>query len=216
MYKVDLHTHSHASRDGGITIEQYAQILSDGVLDYIAITDHNKIDFAAELHQRLGDHIIVGEEINALEGEIIGLYLTKPVPRGLPALEVTERIKKQGGLVYIPHPFETVRHGISKTTLEQIMDSVDIIEIYNGRAVFQNKGPEATTVARLHNKPGAASSDAHGIKGLASAYSQISDKPTARNLPHLLQTAHLSMQHPPLKTLLYPKLNRIKKGWVRD
>ena len=58
------------------------------------------------------------------------------------------------------------------------MDQIDIIEIYNGRAVFQNKGPEATTFARLNNIPCAASSDAHGEKGMASVYSQISHKPT--------------------------------------
>ncbi len=216
MYKVDLHTHSVASRDGGITSAQYRQIIEDGSLDFIAITDHNKIDQAIELHKALGDCIIVGEEINAYEGEIIGLFLNERVPRDMSALETAQAIKKQGGLVYIPHPFETVRRGIPKSTLEQIIDMVDIIEVFNGRAVFQNKGPEATTMARLNNKPGAASSDAHGVKGLSTAYSQIKHKPTINNLAQQLLTAHLTMNRPPLKTLLYPKANRIRKGWQRD
>lgn len=216
MYKVDLHTHSIASRDGGITPAQYRQIVEDGLLDFVAITDHNKIEGALDIHKILGDRIIIGEEINAYEGEIIGLFLTEKVPRDMSALETAKAIKEQGGLVYIPHPFETVRRGIPKTTLEQIMDFVDIIEVFNGRAVFQNKGPEATTIARLNNKSGAASSDAHGVKGLTSTFSQIKEKPTVKNLTSQLQTAHLTMNRPPLKTLLYPKANRIKKGWKRD
>lgn len=216
MYKVDLHTHSIASRDGGITPAQYRQVIEDGLLDFIAVTDHNKIDQAVELHEALGDAIIVGEEINAYEGEIIGLFLKERIPRDMSALETVQAIKQQGGLVYIPHPFETVRRGIPKTTLEQIMDKVDIIEVFNGRAVFQNKGPEATTIARLNNKPGAASSDAHGFKGLCATYSQLKHKPTVDTLVNQLQTAHLTMNRPPLKTLLYPKVNRIRKGWQRD
>ncbi|MFO0887209.1 MAG: PHP domain-containing protein [Candidatus Saccharimonadales bacterium] len=211
MYKVDLHTHSIASKDGGLTPSQYRQFIEDDKLDYIAITDHNTIELAAELKSMLGEAIIVGEEIDSKDGEIIGLYLKKAVTPGMSATKTARAIKQQGGLIYIPHPFETVRHGISKATLEKIMDQIDIIEIYNGRAVFQNKGPEATTFARLNNIPCAASSDAHGEKGMASVYSQISHKPTKNNLPTLLRTAHYSMVRPPLKTLLYPKINRIRK-----
>lgn len=216
MYRLDLHTHSTRSRDGGITPAQYADIIEAGVLDYIAVTDHNHIDAAVEMHKSLGNRIIVGEEINALEGEIIGLFLTEVVPRDLTAVETIKRIKKQGGVVYIPHPFETVRRGIPGKVLEEIIDDVDIIEVYNGRAIFQNKGPLATTVARLHNKPGTASSDAHGVKGLGTAYATIDEKPTAKNLAEQLHMAKLAMRRPALKTLLYPKANRIRKGWIRD
>lgn len=216
MYTIDLHTHSLASRDGGITVSQYTKLIKNGVLDFIAVTDHNKIDFALELQKTLGEHIIVGEEINTLEGEIIGLYLREAIPRDLPAQTAARAIKDQGGLVYIPHPFETVRHGLSETSLSELIALVDIIEIFNGRAFFQNRGPHATTFARLHNKPGAASSDAHGIKGIGTVFSQISKSPSAKNLPELLQTAHYVTKRPPLRTLLYPKANRIRKGWARD
>lgn len=211
MYKVDLHTHSTDSPDGGISLDQYAQALNDGVLDYIAITDHNTITLAQSLHKELGKQIIVGEEIDTSEGEIIGLFLKKAIKPGLSAKKAAQAIKEQGGLVYIPHPFETVRRGLSKENLAQIIDLVDIIEVYNGRAIFSNKGPQAVTTARINNKPGAASSDAHGVKGLSSAYSLIIDKPTRDNLSNLLATAHLTMRRPPLNTLLYPKVNRLKK-----
>lgn len=215
MFKLDLHTHSTASPDGGISAEQYAQVLEDGLLDFIAVTDHNSIDHAVHLHELLGEAIIVGEEITAHEGELIGLFLTEAIPPGLTALETAQAIRSQGGLVYLPHPFETVRKGLSPTIVDQIIELVDVIEVFNGRAVFQNKGPQATTVARINGKPGAAASDAHGVKGLGTAFSTIKQSPTAANLVNQLTVAHLTMHRPPLQTLLYPKAHRLKKRFGR-
>lgn len=211
MHKVDLHTHSVASSDGGITSTQYKQMLETRQLDFIAVTDHNRIDFAQELHKALGKQIIVGEEIDTLEGEVIGLYLTQSIPKGMTAKMTMRAIRDQGGLVYVPHPFETMRHGLSENTLSELIALIDIIEVFNGRALFQNRGPRAATFARLHNKPGAASSDAHGVKGLGTVYSTLVKVPTRDNLATLLSGATYLTRRPPLKTLLYPKANRIRK-----
>lgn len=215
MIKLDLHTHSHASPDGGITADQYATALEDNILDFIAVTDHDSIDEAKRLHESLGERIIVGEEITTLHGEIIGLFLHKVIPPGQSALKTVQAIKEQGGLVYIPHPFETVRKGITQTDLDHIAELVDIVEVYNGRALLQNRGPEATTWARMNGKVAAASSDAHGIKGVGSAYSTIKESPSKNNLIELLRLAHLHMRRPPMKTLLYPKANRLLKKFTK-
>lgn len=212
MYKLDLHTHSEHSPDGGITQHQYMKILEDGTLDYVAITDHDSVEFAKKMHKLLGKKVIVGSEIMSRQGEIIGLFLEKDVRPGMSAKQTAQDIKKQGGLVYIPHPFETVRSGISKDTLEEIAEYVDIVEAYNGRAFFQNKGPDAVVWAKLNNKPVAASSDAHGAKGVGSAFAVVKEVPNRSNLIQLISTAHLTMNRPPLRTLLYPKANRLKKG----
>jgi len=211
MIKIDLHTHSYASKDGGISKNQYVEIIKNKILDYIAVTDHDTIDAALELHKILGDHIIVGEEITTKEGEIIGLYLNTSVKPHMTARDTALAIKKQGGLVYIPHPFETVRKGLKKDTLYDIAELVDIVEVYNGRAVFQNKAPEALTWARLQKKSIAASSDAHGYKGIGRTYSTISKKPTCTTLCDMLNSAHFSTKKPPATSLLYPKINRLKK-----
>ncbi len=211
MIRVDFHTHSTASPDGGVSADEYLQLLADNTLDCIAITDHDTIAEAKRLHRELGDKIIVGEEIGTRQGEVIGLFLSKPIPGGQELVETVRAIKAQGGLVYLPHPFETVRKGVKKTDAEQILDQIDIVEVYNGRAVAQNKGPEATVWARLHHKPGAAASDAHGIKGVGSAFTTIDEFPTAANLVEQLQTAHLTTERPPLHSLLYPKLHRLRR-----
>lgn len=215
MIKVDFHTHSSASPDGGITADQYRELLIDGLLDCIAITDHNTIDLAQELHKELGEKIIVGEEIETKQGEIIGLFLSKAIPGGLELADAIQRIKNQGGLVYLPHPFETVRKGIQKNDLAELVDRIDVVEVYNGRAVAQNKGPEATVWARLNQIPGAASSDAHGIKGIGTAYTLVSDIPAALTLPTLMLTAHLTMKRPPVHSLLYPKMHRLRRALKR-
>jgi predicted metal-dependent phosphoesterase TrpH len=210
--KVDLHSHSIASPDGGITPQQYHEILRQNVLDCVAITDHNRVDLAIALHKELGDSVIVGEEITTSGGEIIGLYLTKAIPPNRSPLSTVQAIKAQGGIVYIPHPFETIRHGITKSTLDEIIDHVDIIEAHNGRAFFQNKGPEAAAWATLHHRVRASSSDAHGLKGLGSSYTELEELPNKDTLMALMEKARLTTKSPPLHTLLYPKFYRLSKA----
>lgn len=211
MIKIDLHSHSSASPDGGIKPQEYATLINSGVLDYIAVTDHNTIAVAQDLQHLLRHNIIVGEEITCLEGELIGLFLNKKIVPGLSALDTAKAIKSQGGIVYVPHPLETVRKGLTKEALDSIEALVDIVEVHNGRAVFQNRGPQAHTWARLHNKAVAASSDAHGNAGVGHTYSTVSEAPTAKNIVGLLQKAHFEVKRPPLRSLLYPKYHRTRK-----
>lgn len=211
MYKIDLHTHSSASPDGGITAAQYQHALERGMVDVVAITDHNTIELAQALHSQLGDKIIVGEEIMTTHGEIVGLYLEEVVPAGLSPEETIRRIKDQHGLVYIPHPFETVRKGVSPETLESIADYVDIIEVCNGRAFLQNRSAQTVVWARLNHIPAAASSDAHGIKGLGRTFTDIEELPTRDTLAGLLDKGVLRTSQPTIQALLYPKYHRLRK-----
>ncbi len=215
MIKIDLHTHSQASNDGGIRFDEYVDVLKDGKLDCIAITDHNSISFAQQMRQTLGEQIIIGEEITTTNGEIIGLFLKRPVIPGQTPLETAKAIKDQGGLVYIPHPFETVRAGLTEEALNTIVDLIDTVEIHNGRAMFQNRGPKAATWAKLNHKTTVASSDAHGLKGLGTTYTQISAVPSEKTLVKLLKKGRFTTNRPPLRTLLYPKINRLSKRFIR-
>lgn len=211
MFKADFHTHSSASPDGGISAEQYRQALDSGVLQAIAVTDHNTIGMAKQLHEELGDAIIIGEEVMTTHGEIIGLFLTEEVPAGLSPHDTVKHIKDQNGLVYIPHPFETVRKGMGVRNLEEIADFVDIVEVCNGRAFMQNRSSQAVVWARLNAKDGAASSDAHGYRGLGRTYSDLAEMPTRQNLLELLSRAVLRTGHPTIPALLYPKYHRMRK-----
>ncbi|HEV7454667.1 MAG TPA: PHP domain-containing protein [Candidatus Saccharimonadales bacterium] len=215
MYKIDLHTHSVASPDGSLRLEHYQRALAEKRLDFIAVTDHNRIDFAVQAQAGLGSQIIVGEEITAKEGEVIGLFLHEAVPSGLPLAETIERIKSQGGIVYVPHPFETVRKGLPERIMDLNAVRIDIVEIRNGRAVFQNKGVHAETWARVHTKPGAAGSDAHGWYGWCKTYTVIDRTPTAETIAASLQAARYIVGNPGVRGLAYPKFNRLRKVFKR-
>jgi predicted metal-dependent phosphoesterase TrpH len=216
MYKVDLHTHSVISPDGGITAHQYQQAIDRGLLDCIAVTDHNRIDFAVQLQQSLGQHIIVGEEILTTAGEIVGLYLTSVIPGGLTPSETIKRIKQQDGLVYIPHPFETVRKGLHPGVLEDIHEDVDIIEVYNGRAFAQNRSAQAVVWSKFNHIPAAASSDSHGYKGLGTTYTRLAHMPSRTTLAELIDQGTPIVSRPPVRSLLYPKYHRLRKKMRGD
>lgn len=212
MYKIDLHTHSEISPDGGLTEADYRRILDDTTLHCLAVTDHNSIDFAVELQKKLGEEcIIVGEEIMTSAGEIIGLYLTKRIEPGLTPLETVKQIKEQNGIVYIPHPFETVRKGLHPAILDELIDYVDLIEVCNGRALFQNKGAQAAVWSKLNRKTGVASSDAHGYHGIGRTFTQIQEKPTRDTILEQLAGSIPRTNHPTVRALLYPKYHRLRR-----
>lgn len=209
--KIDLHTHSVASPDGALTVDNYRRMLDSGRLDYIAITDHNTVEYAQRVQAELGRQIIVGEEIMTTEGEIIGLYLKETIPRGMLPTQAVAAIRQQGGLVCIPHPFETVRSGITKEALDEIAKDVDIVEVHNGRAIFQNQSKRAYAWAALHDCCGVASSDSHGFSGWGKTYTVIKKAPTKQTLLDLLQDSHYATAFPGVHAVLYPKLNRFQK-----
>jgi predicted metal-dependent phosphoesterase TrpH len=213
--KIDFHTHSSGSHDGGISTEQYRTILESGQLDCVAITDHGTIRVAKQLKEEFGERVIVGEEIDTTEGEIIGLFLHKPIPNGLNAKKTITLIKEQNGIVYIPHPFETVRHGLSEETLQDIIDDIDVIEVCNGRAFLQNRSPKTVVWARLHHVLGAASSDAHGKRGIGKTYTLLRDIPTQETLLSLLSSAKFITERPAVLSLLYPSYHRMRKKVMR-
>ncbi|MGH7195613.1 MAG: PHP domain-containing protein [Candidatus Saccharimonadales bacterium] len=215
MYKVDLHTHSIASPDGGLRLANYQRMLASGRLDIIAITDHGRIDFGLSAQDAIGaDKIIVGQEIMTASGEIIGLYLQKSVPAGLSIEETVAAIRAQNGLVYVPHPFETARRGLQMADLEKIASNINIIEIYNGRAVFQNYSQQALAWAAEHKIAGASSSDAHGRIGWGRTGSWLADWPTSGSLARLLQAAKYDCQTVGCG-IIYPKFNRLKQHLSR-
>lgn len=213
-YKIDLHTHSDGSHDGGLTLSDYQRVLEAGWLDAVAITDHDSIGRALEIRdqlpKKLQNRIIIGEEITTRDGEIIGLYLTRSVAKNLLHHDAVKAIRQQGGLVYIPHPFETVRSGLSEAALFDIIDEVDIIETHNGRAIFQNRGRQAIEWVRHYEKAAASSSDAHGRRGWGRTYSVVGTLPTKETLVSLLNDASHSRRLVG-SGALYPKVNRLKK-----
>lgn len=162
VVRADLHVHTNVSRDGIMSPTELEAVAIRRGLTCLAITDHNSISGAKQMLAESSLQIIVGEEIRSTAGEITGLFLEEMIPSDLTPLEVVRRIKEQGGLVYVPHPFDRLRGSVLRASaLEQILPMVDIVEAYNSRNVLPQDNTRALMFASEHGLLVAGGSDAH-------------------------------------------------------
>jgi predicted metal-dependent phosphoesterase TrpH len=172
-----MHTHSEYSPDSRTPLAVQALAIKVARLDVVCATDHNTIEGALRLRELAdGFRVIVGEEISSRDGEIIGLFLEKPVPRDLSAEETIARIHEQGGLASIPHPYSHNRiYRIRREALERVWPTIDAIEVFNAREAIANDNRRALAFSQLHGIPGAVGSDAHRPWEIGRAYVEMPD-----------------------------------------
>lgn len=134
MLKGDFHMHTHYSPDSDMSPERLVRKCVKVGLNCIAVTDHNTVDGALRVREIADFTVIIGEEVGTADGEVTGLFLTETIPRGLSAVETVKRIKEQGGLVSVPHPFDRFRSGvITQAGLEAVLPYTDVVEVFNSR-----------------------------------------------------------------------------------
>jgi len=189
----DLHMHTNSSNDCATSPAELLAACEESGLEAIAITDHNTIAGALEVSRLApaGLHVIVGEEVKTREGEIIGLYLNEEIPRGLSAEETISQIKKQGGLVYIPHPFDPLHQTPAYELLARIAADIDILEVYNPRITFTTFNEKARRLAQKYDIPGAAGSDCHVVEGIGTAMISLRKFSTPQELLASLREADI-------------------------
>lgn len=162
VIKVDLHVHTHHSPDSLARPDAIRRWARRHDIDVVAITDHDTIAAAVEMRRRWPEFVIVGEEIKSNQGEIIGLFLQEEVPAGLSPAETIRCIRRQGGLVVVPHPMDRMRgSALSRDALQDIVRDVDVIETLNARVALAADNRLAQAFAREHGLPQGAGSDAH-------------------------------------------------------
>ena len=116
-----------------------------------------------------GIKVIVGEEVKtADQGEVIGLFIEEKIPRGMTLQETIAEIKRQGGLVYVPHPFDRLHSVPDYEHLLAVLDDVDAVEVFNPRVAITEFNDEAARFAAKYRIPAGAGSDAHVPQGLGS------------------------------------------------
>ncbi len=212
MLRLDLHVHTEASPDGSLSHGQIGRLLGKD-LDYIAITDHNTIDNARRLKRLFGSRIIIGEEISTASGDLIGLFLKQRIKPHLPLRQTIDEIKRQGGLVYVPHPGVGLfyrRASLTPGVIRRYRRQIDIIEGFNARGLPPIDNWLASRLANQLSLPAAAASDAHGLSGIPSAYTLVSRPPTAKNLPHLIKRGRQHRRYQSIRGYLEPHKNRQK------
>ena len=170
----DLHMHTSHSYDCATDPEALVDHCIAQGLGAIAITDHNEVS-GAQAAAALGKPItvIVGEEVKTSQGEVIGLFLKERIEPGLDMGETIAAIQEQGGLVYMPHPFDRLHTIPDAATLLRHLDQIDILEVYNSRLLFDSFNDDALRFASKYNLIQAAGSDAHVLPGIGTAINRI-------------------------------------------
>jgi glycosyltransferase involved in cell wall biosynthesis len=177
LIDVDLHMHTDHSYDCATPVEVLLAEARSRGLGAIAITDHNEISGALEARAKAdGFKVIVGEEVKtAGQGEVIGLFIEEKIPRGMTMQETIAEIKRQGGLVYMPHPFDRMHSVPDYEHLLDVIDDVDAIEVFNPRIAITEFNEEAVRFAAKYRIPAGAGSDAHVPQGLGSVRIRMRD-----------------------------------------
>ena len=175
--RVDLHTHTMWSGDSTTTPDEFAAAIDASGLDVVCITDHNAIDGAVALRDRLACRVIVGEELRTAAGEIIGLFLTRRIPMGISHVDAAKAIRDQGGVVYIPHPFDPLRRNLTEAALYELAedDLIDAVEVLNAKTSLSSLNRRAAEFAAEFGIVAGAGSDGHVPDALGAAYVEMAD-----------------------------------------
>lgn len=199
--RVDLHTHTMFSGDSTTTLDEIVESVVESGIDVLCVTDHNALEGAVRLQRMLEDagvcRVVVGEEVKTHTGEIIGLFLTERIPFGETAVKTCELIREQGGLVYVPHPFDPMRRNITENSLDDITERglVDAIEVHNSKTSLQSLNAKAKQYAAHRGIAMGSGSDAHVPHALGSAYVEMPDFDGPQDFLAKLREGHIVGHH---------------------
>jgi predicted metal-dependent phosphoesterase TrpH len=209
----DLHMHTEWSHDCSTPVADLLNHAEHEGLGAIAVTDHNVFGGALEAVELARDRslvVIPGEEIKTHgQGEVIGLFLREEIPRGLSFADTVAAIKEQGGLVYVPHPFDRLHSIPDAATLSRQLADIDVLEVYNARLLLDGFNDEALRFARKYNLLMGAGSDAHVLQGVGTGAVRMRSFDGPEEFLQSLRTAEV-LRRP--KSLVY--LQGLK--WVQQ
>jgi predicted metal-dependent phosphoesterase TrpH len=201
----DLHMHTDHSNDCATPVEVLLETAKDRGMGAIAVTDHNEISGALAAREAAdrdgGIKVIVGEEVKTAEqGEVIGLFLEEKIERGMTMAETIAEIRRQGGLVYVPHPFDRLHSVPDYEHLLDMVEEIDILEVFNPRVAFSAFNEEAERFAAKYRIVPGAGSDGHVAQALGSVRIRLHDFDGAEEFLEAMRSADIVRKH---KNLVY-------------
>jgi hypothetical protein len=196
---VDLHMHTDHSPDCATPVRTLLETAKARGLGAIAITDHNEVSgalAAREIAGEIGIKVIVAEEVKTAEqGEVIGLFIEKRIERGMTMAETIAEIRRQGGLVYVPHPFDRLHSVPDYEHLLDIVEDIDILEVFNPRVALTAFNEEAERFAAKYRIVPGAGSDSHVAQGLGSVMIRIHDFDGPEEFLEAMRAADIIRKH---------------------
>jgi len=174
LLKADLHIHTKYSMDCDLPLAKIIDRCQKTGINCIAIADHGTAEGALKMQNIAPFPVIVSEEILTRHGEIMGMFLKETIPSGLSVTETISRIKAQGALVNIPHPFDIFRQStLDSSVIKTIIGQIDLMEVFNARYFLPQSAVKAQAFAQKHGIPQSAGSDAHTPDEIGNAYIEI-------------------------------------------
>ena len=223
----DFHAHTRFSRDSILSEEKFIRVALERGLTHVAITNHNNVEGAIAVRDKVAElglddrlTVILGEEVSTSDGEVVGIFLQRTIPRGLTAAETADEIRAQGGLVSVPHPFDPFRPShIRREPLERLAEAgkIDLIEVFNSRVTFHRHNQEAAEFAARFEIPGIAASDSHSSFEIAMSFNAM---PAFDNVDELAAALAVNEWHGSRSTVLihlttrYAVWSNIVRGWL--
>ncbi len=192
MITLGLHIHSFYSRCSILSFKEIYEECRKKGIGGIAITDHDRIDGALYFQKNFSIPVIIGEEISTKEGHLIGLFLNRIIPRGMSLKKSIGAIKEQGGLVYIPHPLDWTRRGLSLQDIIDVRQDIDMIEVFNSRTWLPLIEKKIRTFSHEYNLIQIAASDAHSPAEMGRGLIRVSRFPQdSSDLRRLLKDSRI-------------------------
>ena len=193
MLRMDMHVHTEFSSDAFLSLKTIVKVCKAKGITCLAVTDHDTIKGARQLQKMASSlRVIIGEEIESTEGEIIGLFLKAEISPHLSPEATISEIRKQGGIVYIPHPFVNTRKSIfRKARLAELIGEIDILEVFNSRSLCRASNRRALEFALSNDLLCGAGSDAHSRLELGNAYVEVENFETKDDFLENLKKAKI-------------------------
>jgi len=183
MLTLELHSHTYASGDCLMRPVDVVRTCERKGIHRLAVTDHNTLRGALELHDLAPGLVVVGEEIMTTQGELLAYFVKEEAPPGLSPTETIARLRAQGAVISVAHPFDRLRQGAwCEADLAAIIHLVDAIEVFNSRCIYPEDNDRALAFARTHAKLGTVGSDAHSHRELGRAVLKVEKAGTAEEL----------------------------------
>ncbi len=211
--KIDLHIHTRNSIDSFNSLNMIVKYARKRNISVIGITDHNVL---TSMEDQEGIRFIIGEEIKTKSGELIGFFLNETIKKGFSLLDTIKEIKRQGGIVCVPHPLDRLRRSaIGYDNLMKVIDYVDIIEVFNGRTLVMEDNFEALKIARRFKKGMSCGSDAHIPFEIGVCSLEIEDFKTKDDFLNVLKNPKINIGKSPflvhIPSTFAKYYNRIKR-----
>jgi predicted metal-dependent phosphoesterase TrpH len=210
--KIDLHVHTDHSSDSKASPKSVVKRAIELGFDAIAVTDHNTVSGAleAEKHARKTQLLVIpGQEVRAKEGEVIVLGVRETIPNRMPVLDTMKQARKMGGFVIVPHPFDTMRKGLGRTS-ESCLKYIDAVEVFNSRTMFSFFNNRALAFAEKYNLPMTVGSDSHFLEEMGKSYMLLESRKTTTAILDALHSgkAELVMKN-------QSRVSKLKRGLLK-